>query len=136
MKKLLVVACLLTGCSSPMLVTMMPRDSATVYKGQFTGTSAGAGTLSVDLAGVNCTGPAARVASKEVTSTGVAYGLGKLGQAINTANTTSGDSTVKALLTCSNGKAMRCELTGRDRSGGGVCTEDSGRVLDVIVTSK
>lgn len=90
--------------------------------------------MTVDFQGVKCTGPASRVSSTQSTVIGSSVGYNRNGitsGALATA-TIDGDSTVKALLTCSDGKGLRCELTGRDAHGGGICTTDSGRVFDVI----
>lgn len=135
---LLITAIVLTGCAAPMGVTMMSRDSGATYKGTFDGTSNGAGTLSVIMGETTCSGPAARVSSKETTAVGSAYATGSNGNLVNALATTStsGDSNIKAILSCSNGKGMRCDLTGRNRSGGGTCTDDAGKIFDVVVTSK
>ncbi|MBB4196281.1 hypothetical protein GGD83_000052 [Rhodoblastus sphagnicola] len=51
------------------------------------------------------------------------------------AKATMGDATVKALLSCPNGKGIRCVLKGRDLHGGGECSTDDGQAFDIIVTS-
>ena len=45
---------------------------------------------------------------------------------------TTGDNLVKAILSCSDGRGLRCELTGRDSNVGSICVDDSGKVYDVI----
>jgi len=129
-----VLILLLTGCAATMNLTMMPRDSGASYRGELHGDGSGSGTMTVDFDGTKCTGPASRVSSSQSTAVGssVGYSNGQTSSAFAAA-TIDGDSKVKALLTCSDGKGLRCEFTGRDAHGGGICTTDAGRVFDVIV---
>lgn len=127
----LALAALLSGCS--MNVTLMPRDSGSVYRGELTSSGNGSGSMKVDLAGRSCTGPASRVASGE--SVGVISTFGGRGAGVGTV-VSSGDARVMALLTCSDGTGLRCEFTGRDGQGGGVCVDDARRVYDVLISQR
>jgi hypothetical protein len=137
MKKVLILcAVVLAGCASkPMVVTMMPRSSGETYAGQFTGSSNGAGQLSIDMGSVSCSGPAARVSSDEKRTVHMVPNFNG-GQPIIMASNADGDVSVKAILHCTDGTGMRCDMVGRDRSGGGTCTNDAGRIFDLIVTDK
>ena len=138
-KKLIaLLAIALAGCASPMAVTMMPRDSGASFQGQLIPTGSGSGSMTATIGSVICSGPAARVSSNESFGFSTLYGTNSRGQAVNALSTTStsGDATIKAIMSCSNGTGMRCDITGRDGSGGGVCVDDAGKVFDVVVTRK
>lgn len=135
-RALILLATVLAGCAAPMKVTMMPRGSGEIYTGQFSGTSNGQGTIAVQIGDLSCSGPAARVASTETTSTAYIPSMTPGVAGLMALRHADGDSTVKAILSCSDGTGMRCDLVGRDRSGGGTCANDAGRIFDVIVTDK
>ena len=65
MKKILVYATVLTLAGCAYNVTLMPRDSGKTYSGELQGGGGGSGTMTVQLEGITCTGPAARVASSQ-----------------------------------------------------------------------
>ena len=140
MKKIFIgtLSFILAGCVTTMNVTMMPRNSGTSYNGELQGNGSGSGTMSVDLGEIKCTGPAARVASNQSFGLVNTFGYNNRGTVSNTVSTVAntGDSAVKAILSCSDGKGLRCDLTGRDGVGGGVCADDTGRVFDVIISRK
>ena len=139
MKKILLLALIaLAGCASPMAVTMMPRDSGAAFQGQLIPAGSGSGSMTASIDGVSCSGPAARVASNESFGFSTLYGTNSRGQAVSALGTTatSGDVTVKAIMSCSDGKGLRCDITGRDGAGGGICVNDAGKVFDVVVTRK
>ena len=140
MKKFLVVALigLLTGCAGTMNLMMMPRDSGTAYTGELQGDGAGGGSMTVTIGDAKCTGPAARVSSNQSFGFANSVGFNNRGTVGNSFGTvaTTGDSVVKAILSCSNGKGLRCDLSGRDMNGGGICLDDNGRVFDVVVNRK
>lgn len=129
MKLVLAAAALaaLTGCAYNL--TLMPRDSGKMYTGELQSDGSGSGTVSVSLDGATCTGPAARVSSNQTF--GFANTYGNRGSAMTTF-AGSGDVAVKAILTCSDSRGLRCELTGQGSSGGGICLDDAGRVYDVL----
>ena len=98
----------------------------------------GSGTASIDIDGVICSGPVARVSSSEVI--GISSTIGAVGvrnfssSSIGVAGT--GDTAVKVLLSCTNGTGLRCELIGQNRRGGGICIDDKGKSYDVLTTPK
>lgn len=140
MKKLYVVTlmALLAGCGGTLNVMMMPRDSGTAYNGELYGDGSGSGSMMVAIGDAKCNGPAARVASNQSFGFANSVGFNNRGTVTNSFGTvaTTGDSVVKAILTCSNGKGLRCDITGREGNGGGICVDDAGRVFDVVVNRK
>ena len=128
------IVIVLTGCAGSMKLTLMPRDSGKVYSGQLDGNGMGSGTASIDIEGVICSGPAARMSGSEVT--GISSTIGAVGgrnfssSTIGVAGT--GGSAVKVMLSCTNGTGLRCELRGQNRTGGGVCVDDKGKSYDIL----
>ncbi len=125
---------LLSGCAYNL--TMMPRDSGQTYTGKLTSPSGnGSGTMTVAIGDLQCSGPAARVASNQTFGFVNTFGSSGV-RTFNSFSTmsTSGDVQVKAILSCTGGKGLRCDLTGRGSSGGGICVDDAGRVFDVLAT--
>ncbi|WP_156955196.1 hypothetical protein [Polaromonas glacialis] len=139
MKKLIFTAAamlLVSGCAFN--VTLMPRDSGKFYTGEMAGPGNGTGTMTIKMEGDDvCTGPVARVASNEsfgFANTYLANSKGKVSSALTTV-ATSGDVTIKAILSCTSGKGLRCEMTGQG-GGGGICVDDSGRIFDALAIRK
>lgn len=126
----------LAGCAYN--VTLMPRDSGQTFTGELQGGGGGSGTMTVRLNGVTCTGPAARVASNQSFGFINTYGRNSAGMTATRTSTVSvdGDATVKAILSCTNSTGLRCEMTGRGATGGGICLDDSGRVFDILAVRK
>lgn len=127
---------LLSGCAFN--VTLMPRDSGKTYTGEMIGNGTGSGTMTVKLDGDEiCTGPVARVASNETFGFANTYATNSRGKQANAFTTvaTSGDVTLKAILSCTSGKGLRCDLTGRG-GGGGICADDSGKIYDALAIRK
>lgn len=122
----LAVALALTGCSYGM--QLMPRDSGKVYQGSVQSNGAGSGTLSVALDGKTCAG------NFVTTSSGDSFGFvqtyGARGMSTGTAFM-SGSSQYKAILSCSDGSGLRCDVSG-STSGGGICVDSHNRVYDLI----
>lgn len=131
---LIMLAGLASGCASTMNVSMMARDSGTSYTGEIKANGTGGGVMNISIGSDTCMGPVARVASNE--SLGFASMYGTSGRSapsiVSGMSVTTGDTLVKAILSCSNGKGLRCELTGRDSHGGGICVDDAGKIFDVI----
>jgi hypothetical protein len=109
---------------------MMPRDSGRIYAGELVSTGIGKGALTIKTEEGVCTGPASRIASNESFSLINTYG--PRGASVS-ALSSSGDVRIRALLSCPNGGALRCEITGRDGNGGGLCLDNSSKVFDLIV---
>lgn len=135
---MVVLTGLVSGCASTMNVSMMARDSGRAYVGELTPNGSGGGTMAVRIDAVSCVGPAARVSSNESFGFATMYGSTTRGTSAMVSGTsvTTGDSLVKAILSCSDSRGLRCELTGRDSNGGGICVDDFGKVFDVIATRK
>ena len=140
MKKLIAIATigLLGGCGATLNVTMMPRDSGTAYTGELIGDGSGGGSMAITIADAKCSGPAARVASNQTFGFANSVGFNNRGTVANSFSTvaTSGDVFIKAILSCTNGKGLRCDMTGQGGNGGGLCVDDTGKVFDVLVNRK
>jgi len=125
-------AIVLAGCS-PMKVQMMSRSGGPIHIGSLNPSGGGGGTMTVDVGGKTCTGPAQRVASNEGFGVSTMYGSSGARTFSGTGTTyIEGDTFVKALLQCEGGGALRCDLSGRSGSGGGVCADNSNQIFDVI----
>lgn len=111
---------------------MMPRDSGKVYSGTVQGSATGAGTMSILIDGEQFTGPVVRTGSSDSFGFIQQYG-GKAGFSSGSVTSVGGTATVKAILSSQNGRGLRCEFTSDGSGGGGVCVDDSGRVLDAVV---
>lgn len=132
----LIGALSLAGCAYN--VTLMPRDSGKTYTGELNSNGGGSGSMTVALDGGSCTGPAARVASNQSFGFANTYARNSKGTTASGFTTVAmdGDTTVKAILSCSDGSGLRCDITGRNATAGGVCLDDKGRVYDVLVIRK
>ena len=122
-------ALLVSGCAYQM--QMMPRDSGKIYSGRIQSNGAGSGSLAIDIDGRSCSGSFARAASGD--SFGFFQSYGRRGNAVGSYQTYGGSSTYKALLSCSDGTGMRCDVEGA-QTGGGICVDSTNRVLDMIYT--
>lgn len=127
---LLTLPFLLAGCSG--FVQMMPRDSGKVYSGTVQGSATGAGTMSISIDGEQFTGPVVRTGSSDSFGFIQQYG-GKASFSSGSVVSIGGTATVKAILSSQNGRGLRCEFTSDGSGGGGICVDDSGRVLDAVV---
>ena len=136
---ILISSCVVfTGCAVSLKLTLMPRDSGKIYIGQLDGDGMGSGTATIDVDGVICSGPVVRVSSSEVTAIGSTLGSvsGRNFSSTSIGVGGSGDTTIKVLLSCNDGSGIRCELSGQNRRGGGVCVDDKGRNFDVLANPK
>lgn len=121
----------LTGCAYNL--QLMPRDGGKVYAGKVASNGMGAGTVSVDIDGKSCNGPFV------TTDSGSTFGFAQTyGNAGNQAFQASGFSTMitgagqyKALLTCSDGTGLRCDVRGQTQ-GAGICVDSNSKVYDLI----
>jgi hypothetical protein len=129
---ILASAIALTACT-PLKVQMMSRSAGMVHTGSLAPSGGGGGTMTVDLAGKTCTGPAQRVGSNDQFGISTLYGASG-GRTFTGTGTTfvEGDTFVKALLQCQGGGALRCDLSGRSGGGGGVCADNNNQVYDVL----
>lgn len=126
-----VFACALTGCA--MNVTMMSRDSGKPYSGELLPNGNGGGSMNVTTEHGKCSGAASRVSSNDSFGLVSTYAVGRPGIATVV---TDGDVSVKALMTCTDGTGLRCEIVGRSGSGGGICVDSASKLFDVIVQRK
>ena len=111
----------------------MPRDSGKVYLGTVQGSATGAGTMTIAIDGQTYSGPVVRTSSDD--SFGFVQQYGKRGlTSTGTMASFGSTATVKAILSSPAGRGLRCEFTSDGSSGGGVCMDDQGRVLDAIVS--
>lgn len=138
MKNFIAVAAVavLSGCAYN--VTLIPRDTGKVSTGEILSRGIGAGTLTITIDDDTCTGTIAKVASSESFGFATTYGASRYGGAARAFTTfvQPGDESLKAIMSCASGKAVRCDITGRKGGGGGVCLDNSGIVYDALVAKK
>lgn len=129
MKKLLAIFAIatLSGCAYTM--QLMPRDSGKIYQGQIKSNGAGAGTLAIGLGDRTCSGNFVKAVSGD--SFGFIQTFGTRGNASSTVQS-FGSSQYKALMSCSDGSGLRCDVTGTSSSGAGVCVDSSNKVYDML----
>lgn len=142
MKLLWIAPLLLAGCAYNMTpvpydVTLMPRDSGKTYSGTLEAGN-GRGTMTMAMDGVSCSGLVARVGSNETFGLVNSFGTNSRGGFSSGSSTiaVAGDVHAKAMLSCSDGSGLRCDITGRPGSAGGVCQDDKGRLFDALATSR
>jgi len=126
----LISTALLSGCAYTL--QLLPRDGGTIYTGSVQSNGMGSGTLSVNLGNRTCSGSFAKGASND--SFGFFQTYGKRG-ASSTGSVQSYGSTAtfKALMSCTDGTGLRCDVEGGD-SGTGICVDSKGQVFDMIYT--
>jgi len=107
---------------------LMPRDSGKIYTGQVKSNGTGSGTVSVSLDGRTCAGNFVTAVSGD--SFGLLQTFGTRGATTSTLQS-FGSSQYKALLSCSDGSGLRCDVIGSE-SGGGVCVDSRNRVYDMM----
>lgn len=129
---------ILAGCSSTKSLTLMPRDSGKTYAGSMVTTGNGVGTVSIVIDQVTYSGPIVKVGSNETFGFATAYGYNNRRATANSFGTSfsDGDQFGKAILSSTNGKGLRCDLSGRYSSGGGICVDDEKHVYDVIFVAQ
>lgn len=122
---------LLSGCAYNL--QLMPRDGGKVYAGKVSSNGMGSGSVSVDIDGKSCTGPF--VTANSGTSYGFAQTFGNAGrtpfQASGLSIMSTGAPQYKALLTCSDGSGLRCDVQG-EMQGAGICVDSNSKVYDLI----
>lgn len=130
------LAILLAGCAYQ--VTMMPRDSGKVYQGTFNSKGNGTADMSVTIEGTTYSGQAVRVSSNDSFGFAQMFGSNNRGGKVQTFGTSyqAGDVTMKAIMSSPDGKGLRCDVSGRDATGGGICVDDMQRIYDVVLVRK
>ena len=120
----------ISGCALQMQV--MSRDSGNMYKGSVQGNGFGSGTISLVLGDKMCSGAFARGASNDSFGFFQTYGARGV-TSIGSVQNFGGSSTVKALLSCTDGTGLRCDFIGGGGTGTGICVDSKNQVFDAIV---
>lgn len=110
---------------------LMSRSTGKVYQGAMHSGGGGQGTLSVVIDARTCSGPIVRTGSSN--NFGLVQSYGKTASA-GSFQTFGGTVAAKALLSCSDGSGMRCDVEGSPSGGGGVCEDNNSQVYDLILT--
>ena len=131
---LIMAALFLVGCATPKVLTLMPRDSGKTYTGIMARTGSGVGSVTITIDQTTYNGSVVVVGSNETFGFATAFGSNSRGSTANAygASFADGDQFAKAILSSSDGKGLRCDLTGRSSGGGGICVDDQKRIYDVI----
>ena len=136
---ILIAALALAGCASTYQLTVMPRDSGTIYTGVAEDNGNGEGRISITIDGKTYSGTWVETQPAQATgyvTGGLGWGWGwrgrgGLGTFITIDNPQGSES--KALLTAPDGSGLRCDFKSGQGRGGGVCRDDKGREYDVQV---
>ena len=128
---LLTTIALLTGCGA-LQIQVMSRENGNLYKGSIQGNGWGSGTITLPLENKVCTGPYAKGATNDSFGFFQTYGA-KGGTSVGSMQNYSGSSTVKALLSCTDGTGLRCDFVGGGGTGTGICVDSKDKVYDAIV---
>ena len=119
------------GCSLKLPMKMMSRDEGKIYSGTVNGNGFGSGTISINFENKTCEGSFARGASTD--SFGFFQTYGGRSSTVGTVQSVGGTSTVKALLSCSDGTGLRCDFIGGGGTATGICVDSKKNIYDVIV---
>jgi hypothetical protein len=137
---LAIAALALCGCATTYHLSVMPRDSGKMYEGVATDTGYGEGPISITIEGRTYTGTWVQsVPDRTYGYVSGGYGWGGWrgwgGGAgyISMDNPNGGLS--KALLSSPDGGGLRCDLQSGWGRGGGVCSDDHGKMYDVQIRS-
>jgi hypothetical protein len=127
-----------SGCATTYHLAVMPRDSGKIYEGVATDTGYGEGPVSITIDGRTYNGTWVQTVPDRTygyVSGGFGWGRrgwGGLGGGFVTMDNPNG-GTAKALLTASDGSGLRCDLQSGLGRGGGICTDDRGKMYDVQI---
>ena len=129
----------LAGCAvSQYQLSVMPRDSGTLYTGTADNIGGSEGRISITIEGKTYAGTWVETQPAYTTgfvSGGWGWGYGRhggfgaLGTTVTMDNPQGGGA--KALLTAQDGSGLRCDIQSGYAKGGGVCRDDKGREYDV-----
>jgi hypothetical protein len=131
----------LSGCATTYHLSVMPRDSGKMYEGVATDTGNGEGPISITIEGKTFNGTWVQTVPDRTYGSvtgGLGFGRrgwGGLGGGFITMDNPSGGA-AKALLNSTDGSGLRCDLQSGTGRGGGVCTDDRGRMYDVQIRAK
>jgi len=133
----LLAGAFMTGCVSTYQLTLMPRNSGSIYQGEAIEEGAQA-KISIAIEGKTYEGTWVTTAADR--STGYVFGgfggrrIG-VGGTVAIENPSGGEA--KALLRAADGSGLRCDFKGMSgRTGGGTCQDDKGLIYDVQIRAK
>jgi hypothetical protein len=125
----------LSGCATTYQLSVMPRDSGTIYSGIAQDNGSGEGPISVTIENKTYNGTWVQATPDRTTGyvTG-GFGWGRrggfgLGSMITLDNPQGSEA--KALLSSADGAGLRCDFRSGQGHGGGVCRDDRGKEYDV-----
>ena len=133
-----VAALALSGCATTYHLSVMPRDSGKMDEGVATDTGNGEGPISITIEGKTFNGTWVQTVPDRTygyVTGGLGFGRrgwGGLGGGFITMDNPNGGA-AKALLNSPDGSGLRCDLQSGTGRGGGVCTDDRGRMYDVQI---
>ncbi|HTT10824.1 MAG TPA: hypothetical protein VMG60_08050 [Burkholderiaceae bacterium] len=135
---------LLAGCMSTYTLTLMPRNSGTIYTGEAIERSSTEADLIVAIGSTVYTGTwlyTSAAHSSFWSGFGVGFGsggsFGTVGVSSGTVDNPYGQE-AKALLKAADGSGLRCDFRGmiQGRGGAGECQDDKGLMYDVQIRLK
>ncbi len=126
----------LAACSASFDMALMTRNSGTTFHGTLYGRGNGTGTADVTIDGVTYSGSAVRISTSEASAFMTTIAPGHAPTSTILVTDSGGGVGVRALLSGSNGKGLRCEFVGHTNGGAGVCVDDAHEVYDVILTRR
>lgn len=121
----------ISGCASSFDLTLMPRGSGERFSGILAG-SGGTGEAVVTIDGRTYRGPAARTRDGSATAVMTTVTPGRA-PTTSFGSVAAGDAAVRALLSSPDGMGLRCDFIGSSSGGSGICTDDAGKIYDVII---
>jgi hypothetical protein len=133
----------LAGCTSTYTLTLMPRNSGSLYKGEAIERSGTEADVTIGIGDAVYTGTwvySATDRSNGYVTGGVGFGTRRsgfgLGSVVSVDNPQGAEA--KALLKAPDGSGLRCDLHGMapGRGGAGTCQDDKGLVYDVQIRLK
>jgi hypothetical protein len=133
-KMLLIVLITVTLSSCAYQAQLMPRNSGTIYNGDIQSNGNGSGTVSIDMGNKTCTGSYAKSATGD--SFGFFETYGRRSVSVGTIQTSSDNNVFKALMTCTDGTGLRCDVQGGGNTGAGICVDSKGKVYDMIYSMR
>lgn len=132
------------GCMSTYSLTLMPRNSGALYKGEAVERSSTEADVTIGIGDAVYTGTwvyATADRSNAYVSGGIGFGSRRGGIGIGTGSVVVDNpngAEAKALLKAPNGSGLRCDFRGMvaGRGGAGTCQDDNGLIYDVQIRLK
>jgi hypothetical protein len=132
----LLAALALCGCAATHYdLSVMPRDSGTIYHGTASHLGSAEGPISITIDSKTYTGTWVETQPSSTVGFVSGFGLGRrghFGSGFITMDNPEGGA-AKALLRAGDGSGMRCDLRSGTGRGGGTCRDDRGREYDVQI---